>query len=96
MMVCAQLVAFNSVSQSREQRRERRERKREKEERRTEEWRVEQMKAGLGSSNQANGTHRLVNDDILHKYGANGTGEKGKAQSSIKDDSEGTEDEIIL
>lgn len=97
MMICAQLVAFGSVSQSREERRERRERKREKEDRRMEEWRLDQMKAEVGASKEANGVCRLGNGDTMHMYGTNGTiDENRKATSFTRDDSEGTEDEIIL
>ena len=99
-MVCAQLVAFGSVSQSREERRERREKKREREERRMEESRVQQLKAVLGPSKQVNGgTHRLGNGDLLHTNGTtNGCANNGneKAQAYVRDDSEGTDDEIIL
>jgi hypothetical protein len=97
VMVCAQLVAFGSVSQSREERRERRERKREKEDRRMEERRLDQMKAGVGASKEVNGVCRLGNGDTMHTYGTNGTiDENRKATSFTRDDSEGTEDEIIL
>jgi len=100
VMVCAQLVAFGSVSQSREERRERREKKREKEERRMEEWRTDQMKAGLGANKEDNGgVYRLGKGDMLHTNGStsgNTNDENGNVRSFVRDDSEGTDDEIIL
>ena len=83
-MVCAQLVAFGSVRQAREEGRERNERKREREERRQ-----KPMAPALREVKEANGRPPLENN-----YTRDVTTDE---QPSVKrDDSEGTEDEIIL
>ncbi|MCJ1288016.1 hypothetical protein MMC26_007369 [Xylographa opegraphella] len=84
VMVCAQLVAFGRVSQAREEGRERKERKREREER---------GKAlnisNLGEDKQAKGGHRLENGSTIHVA-------IDEQRPVMGDDSEGTEEEIIL
>ncbi|MCJ1479141.1 hypothetical protein MMC13_007825 [Lambiella insularis] len=82
IMVCAQLVAFGSVSQAREEGRERKERKRETEERKKALTNGDLHKGANGSYRCENGHAMQVN--------------KGDSPPSSKDDSEGTEDEIIL
>jgi len=84
VMVCAQLVAFGSVSQAREEGRERKERKREREERRK-----AFTSSDLGEGKEANGGYRLENGHGLHIR-------IDEDQLMTKDDSEGTEEEIIL
>ncbi|MCJ1400081.1 hypothetical protein MMC11_003284 [Xylographa trunciseda] len=84
VMVCAQLVAFGSVSQAREEGRERRERKKEREERRK-----ALNVSDLGEGRIANGGHRLENGHALHIT-------IDEHPPITRDDSEGTEEEIIL
>ncbi|MCJ1395554.1 hypothetical protein MMC18_008440 [Xylographa bjoerkii] len=84
VMVCAQLVAFGSVSQAREEGRERRERTREREERRT-----ARNTSDLGEGKEANGGHRLENGHAKPIT-------IDEQPPMTRDDSEGTEEEIIL
>ncbi|MCJ1431479.1 hypothetical protein MMC27_000832 [Xylographa pallens] len=85
VMVCAQLVAFGSVSQAREDGRERKEKnKREREERRK-----AHNISNLGEGKEANGGQRLENGHALNIM-------INKQPPMTRDDSEGTEEEIIL
>ncbi|MCJ1387006.1 hypothetical protein MMC17_010135 [Xylographa soralifera] len=84
VMVCAQLVAFGSVSQAREEGRERKARKREREERRK-----APNVSDLGEGMKVNGELRLENGHALHT-----TAEEQPPMT--RDDSEGTEEEMIL
>ena len=83
-MVCAQLVAFGSVSQAREEGRERKERKREREERR----KAHNVTA-VGEGKEAGGGQRFENGHALHVT-------IDEHPPITRDDSEGTEEEIIL
>lgn len=83
-MVCAQLVAFGSVSQAREEGRERKERKQESEERK---------KAPMNEDHQP---HKAANGDYKGENGYAKYVVVEQSPSTPKDDSEGTEDEIIL
>ena len=84
VMVCAQLVAFGSVSQAREEGRERKERTREGEERRK-----ALHISGLGKDEEANGGQRLENGHALNIT-------IDELPLMTRDDSEGTDEEIIL
>ena len=84
MMVCAQLVAYGSVSQAREDGRERKEKKREREERRK-----AHNISNSGKGKEANDGPRLGNGYALN----NMTDEE---PPMTRDDSEETEEEIIL
>jgi len=84
VMVCAQLVAFGSVSQAREEGRERKVRKREREERRK-----ALHISDLGEDKEANGGQRLENGHALNTT-------IDEQPFTTRDDSEGTEEEIIL
>ena len=86
-MVCAQLVAFGRVSQSREEIRARRELKRERE-------REERRRARMHEEQEGN-EESLENGDARHVNG-NGHCKADRKQQLMRDDSEGTEDEIIL
>ena len=86
-MVCAQLVAFGHVSQSREERKVRKEMKREREgEDRKRALKLEEQKEYGESQGNGHAKHIIANEN----YGVD-----TKLQELIRDDSEGTEDEII-
>jgi len=99
-MVCAQLVAYCKVSQSREERKERRDKRRLEKE----------IHAGLKSSvehggdNQEDDDYWVGNGSTVHGQDGNGVAihgkdANGKPASFIREDSqstESTEDEIIL
>ena len=80
LMVCAQLVAFGSVSQSRAEGKEKQERKEEK--------RLAQMEAKLSEGQPRNGHCRGMNG-----HGENGFADLSTVESHMSDE---TEDEVIL
>ena len=86
-MVCAQLVAFGSVSQTREERRARKEMKKERE-------REERRRALMQDEQEGNG-ESLGNGHAGHVNGNGHYVAENKLQRPLREDSDGTEDEII-